>query len=96
VKGLAGLKVQRRPEVKLGEPDDRLRGCGRNRDPGYLSGRPYAQAVALGLQSIEQREVEAVQLDAGVKAFFEGGDDAGAYKRLGMAIEQRDTGSSQC
>lgn len=71
-------------------------GCGRsNVDAADLGGRINAQAFALGAQAVEQRHVEAVELDAGVKAVGKGFNDVGADEGLGAVQDDGDCDGSR-
>jgi hypothetical protein len=71
------------------EADERI---GRVRARGHvnafhLRGRPDAQAMAFGLESVDERHFEAVKLDARVKAILQRLNDAGAEEGFSSAKE---------
>jgi hypothetical protein len=93
---LCGLELERCVEAKFVEADEGLGGIlrvGRNGYAFNLSGRPDAQSPAFDLDSFDERDVEAVELDAGVKAAFEGGDDSRSEE--GFSTAQGD-GDGDC
>jgi len=63
-----------------------------------LRGRPDAQTLAFGPEPIDERDVKAVQIDAGMEAVLQALDDAGAQKWLGAAQGEFDDASrgDQC
>jgi hypothetical protein len=74
---------------ELVEADERVATIGGYGDAFDLCRRPDAQAAALCLHAMDERHVEAIQLDAGVKAVLESFNNAGAEKGLGAVQKVR-------
>jgi hypothetical protein len=64
----------------------------RHIDARKLRGRPDAEAPAFGPHSISQRQVEAIQLHAGMKVILEAQHDARSQQRLGPVRQYHDNG----
>jgi hypothetical protein len=92
VKGFARLKAERSAKAELLEADERIRcvHCGTDRNAPHLGRRPDAQSAALRLKTVRERHMKAVQLDAGVKALFQGCHNVGAEERLRSAQDDQD------
>lgn len=76
VDGLPAFVVQRCVKAELGQVDQRPGwNAGVRCNTGDLGRRPDAQAFALGPKAVHQRDVKAVELDAGVKMVLEALDD---------------------
>jgi hypothetical protein len=83
VERLAELELKRGVKPELVKADERVASIRGYRNAFDLCRRPDSQAATLCLHAVDERHVEAIQLDAGVKAVLESFNNAGAEKRLG-------------
>ncbi|MGA2534480.1 MAG: hypothetical protein ABSF53_00580 [Terracidiphilus sp.] len=92
--GLALFVAQRSVEAELTQVNQGIVGiCGKRHGHAlHLRRRPDAQASALGLNAIDQRHVERVQFDAGMKPVVQCVHNACPEKWLGMA-QRNDRGN---
>ncbi len=74
---------ERRSQARIGNSV-----LARHHDPGYLSRRPDTQPFPLSPQPVHQRDMKAVELDAGMKVVFQLVDNHFAQNRFGAV--QRD------